>query len=187
MHTHHYLQRYLLHPAVANSAKSTKQAAAVLVPIIAQPGQTEQLVLTQRSAQLRHHPSEISFPGGKYDSTDHNLQHTALRETEEEIGINPKLFTILGQLPQLNTVSNFSVSPFIATAKQDLAFKINDNEVAQVIVLPLQPFLSLSNYQGYRFYRKGRVKQVYFIEVEKHVIWGATAQILYNLASHCCG
>ncbi|GAD02086.1 CoA pyrophosphatase [Agarivorans albus] len=184
--TTHFLQRFLLQLAKQDSPRSAKHAAAVLLPIIVQPGQAEQIVLTQRSAHLRHHPSQISLPGGKHDPEDINLSHTALRETYEEIGVHPTAFTIHGQLPKQTTVSNFSVRPFIATTNQALSFKLNYDEVAQVMVLPLQPFLRLDNYHGYSFKRRGKLEKVYFIEVEKHVIWGATAKILRDFASHCC-
>ncbi|MGY5453318.1 CoA pyrophosphatase [Agarivorans sp. MS3-6] len=184
--TQHYLQRFLLQHGQPDTQRSAKQAAAVLLPIVIKQGQPERIVLTQRSAQLRHHPSQISLPGGKRDPDDISLAYTALRETHEEIGISPETFTIHGQLPKQTTVSNFSVRPFVATTTETLLFDINSDEVAQVMVLPLAPFLNLNNYHRYQFHRKGQLEKVYFIEVDKHVIWGATAKILRDLASHCC-
>ncbi|MDO6686074.1 MULTISPECIES: CoA pyrophosphatase [unclassified Agarivorans] len=182
----HYLQRFLLQLANTDSQRSAKHAAAVLLPIISQQGEEDRIVLTERSAHLRHHPSQISLPGGKQDPKDINLAHTALRETEEEIGIPAHVFTLHGQLPRQTTVSNFAVRPFIATTSEQLLFKLNQDEVAQVMVLPLRPFLQLTNYHSYRFTRNGHKEQVYFIKVDKHVIWGATAKILRDFAIQCC-
>ncbi len=182
----HYLQRFLLQGSKARRNTVNHIPAAVLLPIVSLPGQSEKLVLTQRSDKLRHHPSQISFPGGKLDPQDANLAATALRETHEEIGIEPQVFKLLGELPQHQTVSNFVIHPFLATCDTQLNFKLNQYEVARVMQLPLEAFLDLNNYQRYHFRHHGRLQGVYFIEVDKNVIWGATAKILRDFALQCC-
>lgn len=185
-HHQHYLQRFLLQAPEARCSAASHIPAAVLLPIVSLPGQTDKLVLTQRSDQLRHHPSQISFPGGKLDPQDANLAATALRETHEEIGIAPQFFKLIGELPQHQTVTNFVIHPFLASCDTPLNFKLNQHEVARVMQLPLTAFLNLNNYHTYHFRRHGKLQEVYFIEVDNNVIWGATAKILRDFALQCC-
>ncbi|GGA94913.1 CoA pyrophosphatase [Agarivorans gilvus] len=182
----HYLQRFLLQRPKARPSATNHIPAAVLLPIVSLPGHSDKLVLTQRSDKLRHHPSQISFPGGKLDPQDPNLAATALRETYEEIGIAPQAFKLVGQLPQHQTVTNFVIHPFLATCNTPLHFKLNQHEVARVMQLPLEAFLDLNNYQTYHFRRHGQQQKAYFIEVDNNVVWGATAKILRDFAFQCC-
>ena len=99
-----------LNPGVVLSKNRVLKPAAVLVPIIEGTGGLR-VVLTKRSSVLKHHPGQVAFPGGKVDETDADIFHTALREAEEEIGLNRQNVEILGQLPDHETVTGFSMTP----------------------------------------------------------------------------
>ena len=112
--------------------------AAVLIPLILQPDGL-QLLLTRRSPHLRHHPGQISFPGGRRDPLDTSLQHTALRETHEELGIAPSMVQLLGQLPVHATHSQFLITPYLGVLRQMPALQPAAGEVAEAFTLPLAP------------------------------------------------
>ncbi len=120
---HEFIQQFQLHlPAaypqeslrrVAHLAPEKLRKASVLIGVVERP-QGLQVIMTKRAAHLRHHPGQISFPGGKYEESDHSLQQTAKREAREEIGIPEEKIRIVGQLPELVTVSQFAVTPFFS-------------------------------------------------------------------------
>ena len=103
-----------LNPSTVLAADRKLRAAAVLAAI--RP-ETETLILTKRSSALKHHPGQVAFPGGKQDETDASLEAAALREAHEEVGLNPEQVSIVGRLPQHETVTGFLVQPFIGIIK----------------------------------------------------------------------
>jgi 8-oxo-dGTP pyrophosphatase MutT (NUDIX family) len=154
--------------------------SAVLIPLVERDGHVY-VLLTKRSAYLRHHPSQISFPGGKSERHDDNLQATALRETCEELGIVAKKIQVFGQLPSHHTVTGFHVTPFIAFVDNDYQAKINHGEVAQLFELPLREVLINSSHFDLKITRDSRQHQVYFKPTQGWPIWGITAAILEQL------
>jgi 8-oxo-dGTP pyrophosphatase MutT (NUDIX family) len=159
-------------------AVPSRRLAAVLAPIYCHEGEYGML-FTKRSDTVWHHRGQISFPGGGYEPQDISLQATALRESAEEIGLQPSDVTILGQLDDLLTHnSNYLVRPFVGTMPYPYAFELDARETAYVIEVPLR-FLRQHNppEQEIRRY-EGRLVQSYFFNYNGHTIWGATGKIL---------
>jgi 8-oxo-dGTP pyrophosphatase MutT (NUDIX family) len=155
-----------------------RRLAAVLVPLYRHNGDYG-VIFTQRSHTVYYHRGQIAFPGGGYEPRDPSLQHTALRESAEEIGLQPQDVRVLGQLDDLLTNnSNYLVRPFVGIIPYPYPFALDERETASIIAVPLA-FLRQHNppVEASRHY-EGRTVQSFFFEYEGHVIWGATAKIL---------
>lgn len=154
-----------------------RQEAAVLVPIVERDCGPS-LVFTKRSEQLEDHPGQMSFPGGKREPEDETLRETALRESNEEIGLEPTGVEFVGRLDDIRTVTRFSVRPFVATVPES-PYKPCDSEVAEVAMLALGDLTDYENYESERrehpYY--GDIRLHYFY-VDGYTVWGATARIL---------
>ena len=157
--------------------------AAVLIPLILQPDGL-QLLLTRRSPHLRHHPGQISFPGGRRDPLDTSLQHTALRETHEELGIAPSMVQLLGQLSVHATHSQFLITPYLGVLRQMPELQPAAGEVAEAFTLPLAPLLQAAAYGRWLLKRQGQTQEVFGVQLQGRLIWGATAHMLWQLAIH---
>ncbi len=155
--------------------------AAVLIPIIVR-GKEVSVLLTRRSRQLRHHPGQICFPGGRRDEEDESLAATALRETHEELGIPAHCIRLLGQLPEHITVSHYRVVPYLGLLQPDHPLHPASDEVEEAFELPLWPLLEASHYGCWITQRNQHCHRVYGITLHNHLIWGATARILWQLA-----
>ncbi len=156
-----------------------KQPSAVLIPIYVKDDR-HILVLTLRSQLVHHHKGEISFPGGGYHPLDMNLQQTALRETFEEIGVDPGQVDILGELDDSATMgSGFIITPFVGLIPADYPFKISDYEISKLIHAPLDDLLAKGCCQSIApINRDGNpVRQFIFTYLGQQVI-GATARVL---------
>lgn len=167
-----------LHPLAPHKSNLTK--AAVLIPII-NINNEAQVILTQRPLHLKHHPGQISFPGGKYEQQDQNLLVTALRESKEEIGLAPERVQILGQLPKHNTLTGFSIYPFIGVVTQPFYPTLNRNEVEDYFTVPLSFILNKQSWHQKTVNIRGHRRTLYFINFDGRLIWGATAAILNML------
>ncbi|MBL4822358.1 MAG: CoA pyrophosphatase [Colwellia sp.] len=143
-----------------------------------------QVLLTKRASHLRHHPSQISFPGGKVEPTDKNLIHTALREAQEEIGLSPEAVSIVGQLPSYQVISGYQVTPIIAVIEAPQYYQKDENEVDEIFQVPLQHFLQAQNHSTIISYRNGHHHNVHFFPYKHYNIWGATAAMLKDLVEH---
>ncbi|MES2772164.1 MAG: CoA pyrophosphatase [Pseudomonadota bacterium] len=153
--------------------------AAVLLPIIAHK-RNPTVLFTRRTQQLKHHPGQISFPGGRVEANDGSSVHTALRETHEEIGIDPKLVKIIGYLPEHKTVTRFSITPVVGVIHPPLALNLDRFEVAEVFEVPLAVLLDRSRYQQDTHVDEGQIRQIDRIVYRGQVIWGATAAIVLS-------
>jgi 8-oxo-dGTP pyrophosphatase MutT (NUDIX family) len=153
----------------------------VLVPLFIAGEEPEPyVVLTKRRADLRRHAGEISFPGGRKDDEDADLSATALREAEEEIGLNPSQVQLLGSLPTTSTfVTNYVIHPFVATIPADTAWTLSTKEVDEVLELPLAEVRAAKTITDIE--RRGITFQTDAYIIEDNVIWGATARILAHL------
>ncbi len=160
--------------------------AAVLAPIFMKDGGWH-LLLTRRTDTVEHHKGEISFPGGHMDEDDPDLEHTALRETHEEVGIPPGDVNLLGRLDDINTITDFRVRPFVG--RLDYPFEVYpcEDEIAEVIMLPVSEFLVPCNATKSITQWKGTEHAIYFFHVGGHTVWGATAKILKQLLELCFG
>jgi len=167
-----------LNPDVVLPAGRVLKPAAVLIAVT----QDGQLILTKRSAHLKNHPGQIAFAGGRMDDTDRDLAFTALREAQEEIGLDPACATVLGELPCHDTVTNYSVTPIVALVPAGLPFVPEPGEVDEVFSVPLTHVLNPANYriEGRRW--RGQKRYYYTAPYGPYYIWGATARILRGLA-----
>jgi len=154
--------------------------SAVLIPLVERHGNVY-VMLTKRSSFLRHHPSQISFPGGKSELFDRDLQATALRETCEEIGIGATQISVFGQLPSHHTITGFHVTPFIAFVDNNYQANINASEVAELFELPLREVLVNNTHFALKITRNALQYPVYFKPTHGRPIWGITAAILEQL------
>jgi 8-oxo-dGTP pyrophosphatase MutT (NUDIX family) len=183
------LRRRLARPAAAASIYGDDRAerelgavtaAAVLVPIIGRPdGLT--VLFTRRTAQLKAHSGQISFPGGRAEPGDPSAEHTALREAEEEIGLPPARVEVLGQLAEYHTRTGFRVTPVIGLIQPPLEVLPDAREVDEVFEVPLAFLLDPANHRRERREIGGRMASYYVIEHQGRLIWGATAGMLLNL------
>ena len=155
--------------------------AAVLIPIVERNNGLK-VILTKRSNNLKQHPGQVSFPGGKSEKTDKSLVATALRETKEEIGINNKNVEILGQLSKHVTITGFKITPFIGKIRTGFSTKIQTSEVSEIFEVPLSYLLNPKNFRVESVKWKGKKRFFYSIPYGPYYIWGATARILKNLA-----
>jgi len=161
--------------------------SAVLVPIIEGENGPE-LVLTVRSVKLKNHKGEISFPGGGFKKNkDGSLQATALREANEEVGINPEQVTILGELDDFCTISGFILHPVVASVVPPYDFRPNEAEVAEIFTVPLDFFQDISNFSEKDMLVGEWEYPIYSFQYENHNIWGATAHVLVHLLEFALG
>lgn len=160
----------------------TKPPAAVLVPIIERDSGLT-VLFTQKTSHLRLHAGQNCFPGGRYETTDKDLLATALRETEEEIGVSAHEITIMGQLPQVDSVSGggFAITPYVALVDANAKFNLDPNEVAAIFEVPLMGLIDPSKHISKIRMLSGKPRKYYVIDHPKHYIWGATAQIIVDL------
>lgn len=155
-------------------------AAAVLVPLVNRAGRV-QVLFTQRTPHLEDHASQISFPGGRVEAADTSREDTALRETEEEIGLARATVALLGKLPDYEIPSGFRITPVVGWVEPPFTLKPDPFEVAEVFEAPLEHFLDSANYQRREFDFRGRHRHYLAIPYEGRYIWGATAGMLYCL------
>jgi 8-oxo-dGTP pyrophosphatase MutT (NUDIX family) len=137
-------------------------------------------VLTRRQRDLRRHPGEISFPGGRAEPGEHDLRTTALRETEEEIGLPVAAVDLLGALqPTPTVVTGYAIYPFVGLIEPGHTWTASAEEVAEVIEVPLRTLLA--GYGRQRLIRRGLPFRTDTYVVGENLVWGATARILADL------
>jgi 8-oxo-dGTP pyrophosphatase MutT (NUDIX family) len=149
--------------------------AAVLVPLFVKDGGLW-VLLTRRTESLEHHRGQISFPGGSAEDDDDSALETALRETDEEIGVRAEDVKPLGTLSPLTTITNFYVEPFVGAIPNPYPFRIAEAEIAELIEAPVAALLDPKALETRML--PGRAEPVLFYHHGDHVIWGATARIL---------
>jgi len=161
----------------------TLRRAAVLLPITRlHENQSSDLVLTVRSANLKSHAGQISLPGGTSEDIDQNSVATALRESEEEIGLKAKNVEVLGQLGDLALPSGFHVTPIVGIVDRGLDFVACPDEVADIFQAPLDLVLDITAYKKSAMTFNNQQRTILELMYEDYRIWGATAAILYHLA-----
>ena len=153
--------------------------AAVLVPLIEH---AMTILLTIRTPHLRHHPGQISFPGGCVEPGDRDAVGTALRELHEEIGIASAYVEIVGCLDNHPTVTGFTIMPVVGIVKPGFELSLDTFEVAQVFEIPLEFAFDISNYERRQVAYAGEQRSYYRLQYEGREIWGATAGILLGFA-----
>lgn len=163
---------------------SGNRRAAVLVPLFVRDGALW-TVFTLRTDSVEHHRGQYSFPGGAEEPEDATLFHTALRESQEELGIRPEDALPLGRLSPIVTVTNFYVEPFVAALPQPYVFVPEAAEIAEVVEVPLAALLEPGALEKRTL--PGREEPVLFYRYGDHVIWGATGRILAELLAALAG
>ena len=148
----------------------TLKAAAVLVPLFAREKQYH-VLYTQRSDEVNFHKGQVCFPGGTREESDSSLLATALREVQEEIGLNPEDVEVIGELDDITTVtSGYIISPFVGFIPYPYPFRVDRKEIRELFTVPLSALLDEGNFKHYSY------------EYEGHIIWGATAMISRRFA-----
>jgi 8-oxo-dGTP pyrophosphatase MutT (NUDIX family) len=157
--------------------------AAVLVPVVAHAERLT-VLFTQRTTHLKAHSGQISFPGGRAEPHDPTAEFTALRETEEEIGLSAEAVEVLARLPDYCTRTGYRVTPVVGLLTPPLALSPDPREVAEVFEVPLAFLLDARNHRREtREFQGGKVG-FYSIPYGERYIWGATAGMLVNLCRH---
>lgn len=172
---------YDLDPAGAAAAagESRLRPAAVLVPLIER---TElQVLLTRRTEHLNNHAGQISFPGGRVEAEDGHPIETALRETEEEIGLDRAHVEIAGFLDSYETRTGFHVTPVVGFVRPEFDLTLDGYEVAEVFEVPLRFIFDPANHQRHSRLHQGRRRYYFAMPYGDYYIWGATAGMLMNL------
>ena len=169
--------RPLVSERLEGEGSVTLRAAAVLIPLYVREKALWTL-FTKRTDLVEHHKGQISFPGGGKDAADANLWETAVRETEEEIGVSRKVVRILGALPRLVTVTEFEVAPFVGAIPYPITFAPRAGEVEEIIEVPLSSLLDPMVVEERPVKWKGKDVMSIVYHYKGHAIWGATARIL---------
>lgn len=154
--------------------------AAVLVPLFRRQD-ADHLLFTERTAHLAHHAGEISFPGGGYSEEDDSLVATALRETEEELGIARAEIVVLGRLDDFYSVHGYHVVPYVGLIPGTDNLAHDPAEIAGTFEAPLEHFRAPGVHQVKDWHHRGALHRLDFYRYEEHVIWGLTAAILRQL------
>ena len=158
--------------------------AAVLVGIVAREEPT--VLLTQRSSQLNEHAGQIAFPGGKIDATDKSPLDAALREAEEEVGLNRAYVDPIGYLDLYGTAFGFRILPTVARVRPGFTLKINRSEVVDAFEVPLAFLMNPANHQVHSKEFRGMERSYYAMPFAERYIWGATAGMLRVLYERIC-
>ena len=157
-----------------------KKPAAVLAPIVRRPeGWT--MLFTQRAHDTPAHPGQVSFPGGRVQAADASALHTALRETEEEIGLARALIEPLGAWDRYDTGTGFSVTPIVGLVEPGFELTLDPREVADVFETPLAFLMNPANHERREAEWGGQLRRYYAMPYEDRFIWGATAGMIRAL------
>ena len=155
-------------------------AAAVLALLIRDGGE-DHLLFTKRSQTVLHHKGQICFPGGACDTDDKDLWATALRETREEIGLDPQAVSFVGKLGEIITPSGYQVTPFVGSLEKPVPWQPNPEEIDEIFTAPIGHFLRPENFRlAQKSYQGFRYDDPLFL-YKHYEIWGATGRILVEL------
>lgn len=169
-------------PIIEDGAEGHFRPAAVLVPVVVRPEELT-VLLTKRTDHLHHHPGQISFPGGRVEDSDDGAIHTALRETEEEVGLHRRHVELLGRLPLYRTGTGFQVTPVVGLVHPPFDLSIDAFEVAEVFEVPLSFLIDPRNHRQETMFYRGRDRTYYAMPWQGYHIWGATAGMLVSLSA----
>ena len=156
--------------------------AAVLIPIVHRHGRLS-ILLTKRTTHLKHHAGQVSFPGGRVSEEDNGRQFTALRETEEEIGLRLDESSLIGKLPEYDIRTGFRVTPIVGWVESPFDCTIDPYEVESIFEVPMELVLGLENYEMSSNVSGLELRYYYRLPYQGYEIWGATAGMLRNLAT----
>lgn len=177
--------------------EETAMRSAVLIPLV-QVNEEWHVLFEVRSLTMRHQPGDISFPGGRIDPTDATPEDAAIRETHEELGIDPSAIHMIGQMSAFIPTSSFVIYPFVATIDANVTYHLNKEEVEEVFTVPVKWLLNHEPYvhmvpvhpqpltdfpyekiaNGDKYQWRARELEEWFYEYDQYTIWGLTARIL---------
>lgn len=160
--------------------RSALMPASVLVPIVAR-SESLTVLFTRRTAHLRAHSGQISFPGGRVEPQDVGPIETALRETQEEIGLARERIELIGTLPEYHTRTGYRITPVVGLVAPPFVLEADPQEVDAVFEVPLSFLLDPRNHQRHTRAFEGRMISYFAMPYGEHYIWGATAAMLVNL------
>lgn len=171
-------------PQVTRFSELELREAAVLVPLVVRDGELK-LVVTRRNERMRSHAGQMAFPGGSREPSDPTALHTALRETEEEVGVSADAVQIFGQLDETPTLTSYRIIPFVGIVAPGVTWRPCPEEVAQILELPFGALMAPGVHRTEPHFAIGRTWQVDYYDVPTAdgvcTIWGATARIVRNL------
>lgn len=159
-------------------ANGQQEAAVMVIHEL----KTDSLILTQRTSSLREHPGEICFPGGRWQPEDENLYATALRELQEELGIDSSRVKMQKAMQREETISCFIIHPWLAAINSLSPYQLNPAEVFAVLRLPMEEVRKITNYRDTFINSLGENILTCQYTASSHFIWGATARIMKQLA-----
>ncbi len=159
---------------------SDQPQASVLIALTDHPSEPE-VILTQRATHLSSHSGEVAFPGGKFDHTDPDLLFTALREAEEEVGLDPELVDVVGPLGQVMSKNRLQVTPYVGIVPHDVSLQANPDELDAIFRVPLSYLIADPRHRTDAIRLTRTTHYVPAWEFEGYVIWGLTAYVLAEL------
>lgn len=157
---------------------ATLKPAGVLIPLFDRPRAGLTVLLTQRSAELRLHAGQVSFPGGRMEPEDEDIAQTALRETSEEVGLASSAISVVGYLPPMPTITGYAVTPIVGMVDHQAAAVADRQEVEFVFEVPLDYFLDNDNQRVVERDVHGKSLPMIEFHFDGHRIWGATAMMI---------
>ncbi len=169
--------------ALRKRLTATLTPAGVLIPVI-ERGSELSVLLTQRSAELKHHAGQISFPGGRMEEHDEDVARTALRETHEEVGIDPRHVAVIGYLGPMPTITGYAVTPVVGLVSDVAELVIDRSEVEYAFEVPLEFLLDARNDKRVERRFQGRAIPMVEFHYEQRRIWGATAHMVLVLRQY---
>jgi 8-oxo-dGTP pyrophosphatase MutT (NUDIX family) len=166
---------------IEEKKRSKTAAVMILLTII---NEKLNILFTHRTNNVSTHKDQVSFPGGHKESHDVDLMQTAIRETEEEVGILIAKKEILGKLPEQNSISGFKIQPYVCFIENLPKITLNQNEVKHIFTIPMDWVLNKKNwnYQIYKSAKEKERKVVVFNKYKNEIIWGITGQVLVCFA-----
>ena len=173
-----------LYKPIATPDYSDALTASAVLLIIHKLEQQWHLLLTTRAEHLSSHAGQISFPGGRFEDLDQNLVATAIRETEEEIGLASKYLDVISQLDAQTTLTGYRIFPYIAVIDELPLLTIDPGEVVDVFSVPLNYLIDSNNHQLESAFYQGEKRSYYKITWQDKIIWGATAEMIVKLSNH---
>ncbi len=172
---------HILNPEIVAQVETFKlRDAAVLVPVV-DDGDEAHVIFTLRTATLRKHSGQIAFPGGAIDAVDASAEQAAVRETEEEIGLDGSYVETVGRLPVYLASTGFRITPVLGIVKRGFELKPNPDEVADVFEVPLSFLMDPGNHTRDKRMVDGLDRHFYRVPYETRMIWGITAGIVRTL------
>jgi len=178
---------YTLNPDLrVEIMKNAVKEAAVLIGIVERPAGLS-VILTKRTEHLSSHSGQVAFPGGKIDPEDRSAQAAALREAQEEIGLDGDEVEILATLPDYYSGSGFKIFPVLGLVSQDADFSINKNEVEYMFEVPLSFLMNSANHVTASKFFRGAERHYYEMPYNEHYIWGVTAGMIRVLHDRVFG